>query len=358
MNEISAGKLYYKPKILIVSDAWHPQVNGVVRTYEYIAEELEAIDCDVKVIGPADFSFSFPMPGYEEIRLVLAPYRKLCGMIEKYNPDYIHAATEGPLGWATRKYCISQGRSFTTSYHTQFPDYAAKRAAKYLPFLYGYVHKLAKNFVRKFHEPANAMMVATPSLEEYLSKWGFKVSMLRLTRGVNTDIFHPGEKNLFETLKRPVALYAGRVAIEKNLEAFLGMEWEGSKVVVGDGPSSEELKRIYPEAFFAGKKTGSDLADHYRSADVFVFPSKTDTFGIVLIEALACGLPVAAYDVTGPRDIVSEPFLGVLGEDLSAASREALNSGYSQQRFDHVRKHYTWELAARQFLEAFSLSEE
>lgn len=340
-------------KVLIVSDAWHPQVNGVVRTYEHIAEELEAMDYDVRVIGPADFPVSFPMPGYDEIRLALFPYRRLGTMMREYAPEHIHIATEGPLGWAARRHCVKSGRKFTTSYHTQFPDYFAKRVSKYLPFLYGAARKLGKKFVRSFHEPAHAMMVATESLRKELESWDFRVPMPPLTRGVNSDIFYPGEKTLISELKAPVALYVGRVAIEKNLEAFLGMEWEGSMVVVGSGPALSELKEKYPHAVFAGAKTGRELADHYRSADVFVFPSKTDTFGMVLIEALACGLPIAAYEVTGPADIVTESFLGVLHEDISHAARSALNCGDPAERQKHVTDNYSWVRAARQFIEGF-----
>lgn len=353
MNDLAPEGAFKNVKVLIVSDAWHPQVNGVVRTYEHISEELEAMGCDVKVIGPADFPKTYPMPGYDEIRLVPFPAARLAKMIEAFAPNHIHAAAEGPLGWATRKYCLRRSRPFTTTYHTQFPDYTAKRVAKILPFLYKPAHALAKKFIKAFHGPSHCMMVATQSLEDELKSWDFKVPMHRMTRGVNIDIFFPGEKNLFETLKRPVALYVGRVAIEKNLEAFLEMPWEGSKIIVGDGPSMEALKQKHPEAHFVGKKVGHELADHYRSADVFVFPSKTDTFGIVLIEALACGLPIAGYDVIGPRDIVTAPFLGAVGDDLAEVSLKALESGSAQERFEHVREKYTWRLAALQFMEAF-----
>ncbi len=353
MNDILPNQSGESRKVLIVSDAWHPQVNGVVRTYEYIAEELEAMGHDVRVIGPADFRFSFPMPGYEEISLVVNPYNRLVRLIGEYRPDYIHAATEGPLGWATRRYCIKNRKPFTTSYHTQFPDYFAKRVAKSLPFLYRHSHSFAVKYVRKFHSPAHAMMVATASLEAELKSWNFKVRMCPFTRGVNTNIFHPGESTLFHDLKRPVAIYVGRVAIEKNLEAFLDMDWEGTKIIVGDGPSMKDLQKKYPQAIFAGRQVGRDLADHYRSADVFVFPSRTDTFGIVLIEALACGLPVAAYDVIGPKDIITRPFLGVLDENLSRAARRAIECGSPEERSRHIQENYSWRLAARQFMEAF-----
>ena len=340
-------------KILIISDAWHPQLNGVVRTYEYLAEELVREGHEVKVIGPADFPFKIPMLGYAEIELVIGAYRRLAKMIDVEKPQHIHIATEGPLGLAGRRYCVKQKIPFTTSYHTQFPDYVAKRFGHYVPLLHGPTYFLAKRFVRWFHAPAGAVLVATPSLEAQLHDWGFKVPLLRFSRGVNLDLFFPGEKTLFSNLKKPIALYVGRIAIEKNLEDFLAMDWPGSKVLVGDGPSLPFLKNKYPDAHFAGKKTGAELAECYRSADVFVFPSRTDTFGIVLVEALASGLPVAAYDVTGPKDIVTDPSLGALHEsDLGLAAREALKNGNAQTRSHHVKHNYTWENAARQFIGA------
>jgi glycosyltransferase involved in cell wall biosynthesis len=338
-------------KLLIVSDAWHPQVNGVVRTYEYLQEELERMGHDVHIIGPSDFPSSIPMPGYSEIKLVITPYKTLKQHIESYQPDYIHVATEGPLGWATRRYCRKNNIDYTTAYHTQFPDYVAKRAAKHLKFLYSPAHHLAKQYIKTFHAHSKYVYVATPSLENQLRSWGFDMPFCRLSRGANLDIFYPDEKTLFHDLKKPVALYVGRVAIEKNIEAFLSMPWEGSKVVVGNGPSMNELKGKYPEAHFLGTKMGKDLAAHYRSADVFVFPSRTDTFGIVILEALACGLPVAGYNVTGPKDIITEQFLGALDEEnLSRAAYKALENGTAEQRSTFVKKHYTWENMARQFL--------
>ncbi|MGB4106491.1 MAG: glycosyltransferase family 1 protein [Alphaproteobacteria bacterium] len=340
-------------KILIVSDAWHPQLNGVVRTYEYLAEELVREGHEVKVIGPADFPVKIPMLGYAEIELVIGAYGRLAKMIDDEKPRHIHIATEGPLGLAARKYCVKRRIPFTTSYHTQFPDYVAKRFGHYVPFLYNPTYWLARRFVRWFHAPAGAVLVATPSLETQLKGWGFKIPMLRFSRGANLDLFSPGEKTLFHNMKYPVALYVGRIAIEKNLEAFLSMDWQGSKVLVGEGPSLDYLKSKYPDAHFIGKKTGRDLAECYRSADVFVFPSRTDTFGIVLVEALASGLPVAGYNVTGPRDIVTESFLGALHDsDLGLAARTALKNGDPDKRSRHVRENYTWQNAARQFLDA------
>ena len=339
-------------KILIISDAWHPQINGVVRTYEHLSEELIKIGHDVKVIGPRDFPWRIPTPGYPEIKLAILPYNRLKRMIEEYKPDHIHLSTEGPLGVAGRKYCLKQNRPFTTSYHTQFPDYVAKRIAKFLPFLYKPTHALALNIVRNFHSKSSAMMVATQSLEDTLIEWGFKNPIHRLTRGADLNLFQPGEKTKYKDLKKPVAVYVGRVAIEKSIEDFLSMEWKGSKVVVGHGPSEEELKQQYPDAVFVGKKTGEDLAAHYRSADVFVLPSRTDTFGMVLVEALASGLPVAAYDVTGPKDIITEDYLGVLDEDLGKAAKQAIKQGTPEQRAKHVKNYYTWENVARQYEDA------
>lgn len=340
-------------KYLIVSDAWQPQVNGVVRTYEYLREELERMGHHVKVIGPADFPFAIPMPGYAEIHLAILPYGRLKRMIDAYNPDHIHVATEGPLGWAARKYCVRYDKKFSTSYHTHFPDYIAQRVARTLPFLYRPIHALAKTVMRRFHAPARVMMIATQSLEDDLKRWGFKTPMQRMTRGAKLDLYYPGEKTLYHNLKRPVAIYVGRVSIEKSIEDFLKMPWHGSKVIVGEGPSLASLSHQYPDAVFTGKKMGEELAEHYRSADVFVFPSRTDTFGIVLIEALASGLPVAGYRVTGPKDIVTEDFLGALEDsDLAKATLRALKTGTPEQRAEHVKSLYTWEHAARQFMAA------
>ncbi len=340
-------------KILIVSDAWHPQINGVVRTYEYLQTELTRMGHEVKVIGPADFPLCIPMPGYSEIQLVFAPSARLGKMIGDFNPHHIHIATEGPLGIAGRRYCKKRQIPFTTSYHTQFPDYVAKRAERYAAFLHKPFYEWGKRFMRWFHAPAGAILIATPSLEQQLKDWGFTIPMFSFSRGVNLDLFYPGEQTLFSELKRPVALYVGRVAIEKNLEEFLAMPWNGSKVIVGEGPSKTDLSQKYPEAVFVGKKTGEELANCYRSADLFVFPSRTDTFGIVLIEALACGLPVAAYNVTGPRDIITDPALGALHEsDLGLAAQTALQTGDAETRSHHVKTRYTWENAGRQFITA------
>ncbi|MBU0859334.1 MAG: glycosyltransferase family 1 protein [Alphaproteobacteria bacterium] len=338
-------------KILVISDAWKPQVNGVVRTYECLATEMPTLGHDFHVIGPADFPWRVPMPFYREIELAIAPARRLARLVDEYAPDTIHIATEGPLGKAARALCAKRSWPFTTCYHTQFPDYAAKRAAKIIPALYKPVRRYTTNMLKKFHAPSKAMMVATATLEAELKTEGYTAPMRAWARGVYVDVFHPGPQNLFAALPRPVALYVGRVAIEKNIEAFLDMAWDGSKVIVGDGPSLPELRARYPQAVFAGKQFGTVLADHYRSADVFVFPSRTDTFGMVMPEALACGLPVAAYDVTGPRDIITAPFLGCIGDDLAASARTALTRGSADERFQHARTHYAWPAIARAFVD-------
>jgi glycosyltransferase involved in cell wall biosynthesis len=340
-------------KVLIISDAWHPQVNGVVRTYEYLLQELDRCGHESLVIGPCDFPVTMPMPFYPEIRLVLSPYRRLQKMIEEYAPDKIHIATEGPLGWAARRYCLKHKSPFTTSYHTQFPDYMAKRFAWLIPPLYKAVHRAGVRSVRRFHAPSEAIMISTDSLREQLENWNFKTPMAHLTRGVDLTYFTPGKKSVLQDLKAPIALYVGRIAIEKNLEAFLDMDWHGSKVMVGDGPVRKSLEARYPDVHFVGKKTGHKLAEYYRSSDVFVFPSKTDTFGIVLIEALACGLPVAAYNVTGPKDVITHEHLGALHEhDLREAALQALKSADSEKASAHVRGNYNWERAAKQFIDA------
>ncbi len=339
-------------KVLIISDAWHPQINGVVRTYEHICEEMENMGYKIEVIGPADFSTCVPMPFYPEIKLVIRPYKQLKRIINDFSPDKIHIATEGPLGWAARKYCIDNNIAFSSCYHTQFPDYVAKRFAWLIPSLYDVVHRQAIKIVRHFHAPSNNLMVATKSLEIQLLKWGFNNPIKPLSRGVNIDIFYPGEKTILKEIKTPIALYVGRIAIEKNLEDFLNMEWNGSKVLVGDGPARTSLEKKYLEAIFVGKKTREELADYYRSSDVFVFPSKTDTFGIVLIEALACGLPIAAYDVIGPKDIITHDHLGILDDNLSKAALLAMKMVDKDKCTAHAKKHYSWKTAGKQFADS------
>ena len=337
-------------KILIVSDAGEPQTNGVVRTYQALEQELMARKKKVKVISPEKFRFTISMPGYSEIKLVLFPYAKVKKYINDFDPDCIHIATEGPLGWAVRRYCIKNNLSFTTCYHTKFPDYIATRVPRFMRTL---IHSISVNIIKNFHAPSATIMTASKSIENELRSYGLTNKILRLTRGTDRNVFHLGDKNKFKNLLQPVALYVGRVAIEKNLSDFLKMPWHGSKVIVGDGPQRDRLMRQFPNAVFLGKRKGAELADLYRSADVFVFPSKTDTFGLVMIEAMACGLPIAAYPVMGPKDIVVNRVLGVLDEDLSCAAQEALKHGSAAQRHQYAIQTYGWDKACTQFLSAF-----
>ena len=339
-------------KFLIITDAWHPQVNGVVRTYEAIIPLLEAQGHTVQIIHPEQFPRQFSMPGYPEIRLAVFPYRQLQRMIDTSVFDTLHIATEGPLGYAAQRYCRKKNIRFSTCFHTNHPIYAAMRVDKYIPGLHHCTMTIGIWVLRKFHSAADHVMVGTSSLEEQLRSWDFKMPLPRLGCGVVTTVFNPRGPKALQELPRPVALYVGRVAIEKNITSFLSMSWRGSKVVVGDGPALNTLKKLFPNTYFFGKKTGPELASYYRGADVFVFPSKTDTFGMVIIEALSCGIPVAAYPVMGPNDIMTKPFLGCMDMDLSNAARHALHApGTKAKRYAYIQNHYTWENVAQQFIE-------
>ncbi|TAN55602.1 MAG: glycosyltransferase family 1 protein, partial [Magnetospirillum sp.] len=278
-----------------------------------------------------------------EIRLSLFPGRKVAELIKANHPCAIHIATEGPLGWAARAYCLKHGLAFTTAYHTRFPEYVHARFG--LPLSISYA------VVRHFHAAAQAMMVATPTVEAELRHRGF-TNIRRWTRGVDTGLFHPDQGKVYD-LPRPVFLYVGRLAVEKNVEAFLALDLPGSKVVVGDGPQADELKRRFPQAHFTGAKEGAELARHYADADVFVFPSRTDTFGLVLLEALASGVPVAAYPVAGPLDVIGTGPGGRLDEDLGQAAMAALDIP-SEACLAHASE-FSWAASARQFLDNLSL---
>ena len=323
--------------ILIVTDAWTPQVNGVVRTIGTVQREMQAMGARVEVIGPDRFR-TVPLPTYPEIRLALEGAWRLDSMIEDLRPDCIHISTEGPLGFAARRYCLKRNKPFTTAYHTRFPEYVRDRAP--VPLAMGYA------MVRRFHRPSAAVMVATRSIERDLRARGFG-NLRRWTRGVDTELFRPRDKD-FLSLPRPISLYVGRVAVEKNLEAFLKLDLPGTKLVVGDGPARADLERRYPQVHWAGSRSGEDLAKHYAAADVFVFPSRTDTFGLVLLEALASGLPVAAYPVAGPLDILEGSGAGVLDEDLKRAVEKALAVPPERCREHALR--YSWRRSAEQFL--------
>jgi len=339
--------MYIDPKlsrrrILIVTDAWRPQINGVVRTLESLAGQLRAWGHEVSFLTPEPF-WTVPVPTYPEIRLSLASRREVFLSMARSRAHHIHIATEGPLGLLARRYCLERGKAFTSSFHTRFPEYAAARLPLPEEWSYGYL--------RWFHDPAVATMVPTPSLRTELSGRGF--SHLTLWgRGVDGVRFHPGEKTLFIDLPGPHLLYVGRVSAEKNVTAFLDLDVPGSKIVVGDGPDRAHLERLYPDAHFVGYLHGEALAAAYRSADVFVFPSRTDTFGNVVTEALASGTPVAAYPVTGPRDVVTDPRAGTLSEDLGAAVRRCLTLRRADARA--LGEQFTWAASGNQFLSALT----
>jgi glycosyltransferase involved in cell wall biosynthesis len=325
-------------RILLVTDAWPPQVNGVVRTLQRVKAECEALGHAVEVISPDRFR-TMPCPSYPEIRLALWPGRRIAARIEAVRPDAIHLATEGPLGITARRQCLRRRLPFTTAYHTRFPEYVSARL--HLPLGVGYA------VMRWFHRPSRAVMVATASIRRELEARGF-TNVADWCRGVDTELFRPDRAPALE-LPRPVFLYVGRVAVEKNLGAFLAMPIRaGSKLVVGDGPQLAELRARYPAAHFAGARSGEDLARHYASADVFVFPSLTDTFGLVLLEALAAGLPVAAYPVPGPLDVIGGSGCGVLDPDLGRAAAQALEIPRARCR-EYALK-FTWRRCAEQFL--------
>ncbi|WP_293766867.1 glycosyltransferase family 1 protein [uncultured Aquitalea sp.] len=324
-------------RVLIVTDAWKPQVNGVVRTLTETSRELTRFGHVVDMITPLEFK-TLPCPTYPDIRLSILPYREVACRIEALAPDAIHIATEGPLGLAARRYCLRRGLNFTTAYHTRFPEYIQARTR--LPVSVSYA------WMRRFHNASRAVMVPTQSIADDLIARGFK-NVVLWSRGVDTHLFTPGDRDRLEESNPPRFVYIGRVAVEKNIEAFLKLDLPGSKWVVGDGPLMERLKREYPEVYFAGVFPQAELARFYRAADVFVFPSLTDTFGLVLLEAMACGTPVAAYPVAGPLDVVGNSGAGVLDQDLRAACLAALHLDRSHVR--KVAEAFSWEAAARQF---------
>lgn len=323
-------------RVLIATDAWHPQVNGVVRTYERIAVELAALGVEVQVVSP-DLFPTVPCPTYPEIRLALPHPGRIAELVTGGGAEAVHIATEGPVGWMTRRLCLARGIPFTTSFHTRFPDYVEQRTG--MPASWTWAIE------RRFHNAGAGTMVAAPSLAAELVRRGFE-RILPWTRGVDIVRFRPRPVRLFGP--GPVFLYVGRVAIEKNLDAFLALDLPGQKVVVGDGPALAELAARHSETHFAGRRSGEALAECYASADVFVFPSRTDTFGIVLLEAMASGLPVAAFPVTGPIDLVRSGVGGVLSENLLDAALAALR--VNRQTVRREAERYSWSASARIFL--------
>lgn len=331
-------------RIAIVTDAWSPQVNGVVRTLQSVSAELRAMGHELTIISP-DLYASVPCPTYPEIRLAL-PRPGLVGRtLAEFRAEAVHIATEGPLGLLARRWCLSHGLPFTTAYHTQFPEYVAARIKAVNP-------EFVWRYVRWFHAPSAAILASTPSVAQALAAHGLPQSR-HWGRGVDTTLFHAdGPRDAFvRGLAGPVQLYAGRVAVEKNIAAFLATDVPGSKVVVGDGPARAALAAEYPHVHFLGAKFGEDLAAIYRAADVFVFPSRTDTFGLVMIEALACGTPVAALPVQGPLDVLTTQ-VGVMDEALERAISGALT--LDRKTCAHFGQGFTWRASAEQFLSALA----
>ena len=342
MNVANGGALVPRAdlrRILIVSDAWKPQVNGVVRTLTTLVGELTTMGHAVEVIGPDRF-VTLPCPTYPDIRLSLLAGRRLRRLIDDFVPDALHIATEGPLGFAARAWARRHGFSFTTAFHTRFPEYVQARIG--LPV------RLAYAWLRRFHAAGHGMMVATESLAQELAERGFR-QLRPWSRGVDLALFSPQSPHDWG-LPGPIFLYVGRVAVEKNIGAFLELDLPGSKVVVGDGPQRAALQRRYPDVVFAGPLHGQSLARAYAGADVFVFPSRTDTFGLVLLEALACGTPVAAYKVTGPKDILAHARgnVGMLDDDLRTAALAALDGDPEACRAHAER--FSWQACAETFV--------
>jgi glycosyltransferase involved in cell wall biosynthesis len=324
-------------RVLIATDAWHPQVSGVVRTLGSLAETAKGLGASIEFLTPDGFP-SIALPTYANLRVALPNRHEIARRIESAKADAIHVATEGPIGFAVRAYCRRRRRPFTTSYMTRFPEYVSARAP--IPESWSYA------VLRRFHSAAAVTMVSTMSLMTELRSRGFQ-NLSMWTRGVDTELFAP-HRALPLDLPRPIFLTAGRVAVEKNLEAFLSLDLPGSKVVVGDGPQEAELRQRFPQATFLGLREGTELAGLVAAADVFVFPSRTDTFGLVQLEALASGVPVAAFPVMGPKDVVGDHPVGALDEDLRAACLRAL--GLSREACREFALTRSWTTSARQFI--------
>ena len=330
-------------KLAIVTDAWKPQVNGVVTTLGKTRDTAQQLGHQVTITNPSACK-TIPCPTYPEIRLALNPGAYIKREIASFQPTHIHIATEGPLGLSARRFCINNGYAFTTSYHTQFPEYIRERAP--IPL------SLSYKFFRTFHSKATRTMVGTPHQREMLEQREFK-NIVLWSRGVDTTIFKPSSKDFLD-YPRPIWIYVGRVAVEKNIETFLSLDLPGTKVVIGDGPAMPELQAKYSDVKFEGYKFGQELATYVASGDVFVFPSLTDTFGVVMLEAMACGLPVAAFPVTGPRDVVREGVTGCLNKDLKTAAISALKLNPTDCL--QQAQEYTWEKATQQFIDNLTLA--
>ena len=324
-------------RILIVTDAWEPQVNGVVRTLKSTRRELQALGHEVDILSPLEFP-TLPCPTYPEIRLSLFAARRVAQRIRQFSPHALHIVTEGPLGLAARAHAMRNRTPFTSAYHTRFPEYVQARTG--LPLAWTY------RFLRWFHRPSRAVMAPTPVVVHDLKRWGFD-NVVLWGRGVDLDIFQFKRSQRLQTTP-PIFLYVGRVAVEKNVEAFVSLDLPGSKWVVGEGPALSAIRARYPGVSYLGVLNQNELAEVYAAADVFVFPSKTDTFGLVLLEAMACGLPVAAYPVTGPLDVIGTSGAGAMDDDLRSACLKALEIDRASAR-RHAER-FSWRNATEQFL--------
>jgi len=343
---ITAPRDTRKPmRILLATDAWEPQVNGVVRTLTRVVAEMRAMGHLVEVVSPDQFK-TFPLPTYPEIKVAIGVYEPVQERFKAFEPEAIHIATEGPIGLAARRICVEWKLPFTTSYHTRFPEYVSARLP--LPLAAGYA------YMKWFHKPSGRLMVATPTLRDELQEHGFR-NISAWSRGVDTEVFRPrrpDEPDIFAHLPRPIFLYVGRVAVEKNIEAFLGLDLPGTKVIVGPGPQKDELEAKYVNAIFTGAKSGDELAAHFACADVFVFPSLTDTFGLVILEAMATGTPVAAYPAPGPIDLIPGSGAGALATSATEGLREACLEALKLDR-SRVRAYaetFSWRACAEDFV--------
>lgn len=331
-------------RVMVVTDAWEPQVNGVVRTLARTVQELRDMGVEVEVVSPADGYKTIPLITYEEIKLALWAKDDIEERFKAFAPDAVHIATEGPLGWAARAICLAHKFPYTTSYHTQYPEYVNARFP--LVPLWA-VYKV----MRAFHDKSGRVMVATPTMLDRLAARGFK-NLALWSRGVDTELFHPSKRGIdggvFKDLPRPIFLFVGRIAVEKNIDGFLDLDLPGTKVVVGEGPSRSKLMEKYPNVVFAGPRFGEDLARYFADADVFVFPSLTDTFGLVIIEAMATGTPVAGYIAPGPKDIIPGSNAGVVGDDLRQAALDCLKLDRATVR-SYAEK-FSWRACTQDFL--------
>jgi glycosyltransferase involved in cell wall biosynthesis len=325
-------------RIVLISDAWHPQVNGVVTTLTNTIAALIKLGHDVELITPDRFK-TYPWPGYPDVRMAFLCGPHLRPLIKAFKPDAIHLVTEGSIGFATRRYCLEQGYRYTSSYLSRFPEYFKLRT--------GFPMVISNAYLSWFHSESSRIMVATASLQEEMQSKGYQ-HLARWSRGVDTELFRPRTRDYFKD-KRPIFLFVGRVAVEKNIEAFLNLDLPGTKVVIGDGPYREILMKKYPSVHFTGYLRGEGLANAMASADVFLFPSRTDTFGVVLLEALACGVPVAGFPVKSCKDVITDDHVGILNDDLHYAAMTALS--LNPQKCRDYAMGYAWEECTQQFVE-------